>query len=183
MRVSLKSQYLFFGWCHAIPSKSKCRIRVFPFSFSDIPYFLPVVYIRTCIRTHSHPHVCVCVSHWFSFTIYVQSLDVLLHDDVIKWKHFPRNWPFVRGIRAGNSPVPVNSPHKGQWRGALMFSLICVWINGWVNNREAGDLRRCRGHYDVGVMETKCRHPIQPCGRIYFENVMLLFRYISMVEC
>ena len=50
------------------------------------------------------------------------------------------------------SPVPVNSLHKGQWRGVLMFSLICVWINGWVNNREAGDLRRHRGHYDVNVM-------------------------------
>ena len=47
---------------------------------------------------------------------------------------------------------PVNSPHKGQWCGALMFSLICVWINGWVNNREAGDLRRYRAHYDVTVM-------------------------------
>ena len=57
------------------------------------------------------------------------------HDDVIKWKHFPHNRPFVRGIHRS----PVNSPHKGQWRGALMFSLICVWINGWVNNREAGD--------------------------------------------
>ena len=58
------------------------------------------------------------------------------HDDVFKWKHFPRYWPFVRGIHR----FPVNSPHKGQWRGALMFSLICVWTNGWVNNREAGDL-------------------------------------------
>ena len=55
-------------------------------------------------------------------------------------------------ICAGNSPVPVNSPHKGQWRWALMFSLICAWINGWVNNREAGDLRRYRVHYDVIVM-------------------------------
>ena len=55
-------------------------------------------------------------------------------------------------ICAGNSPVPVNSPHKGQWRGAVMFSLICVWINGWVNNREAGDLRRYRTHYDVTIM-------------------------------
>ena len=60
---------------------------------------------------------------------------VSAHDDVIKWKHFPRYWPFVRGIHRS----PVNSPHKGQWRGALMFSLICVWMNGWVNNREAGD--------------------------------------------
>ena len=44
---------------------------------------------------------------------------------------------------------PVTSPHKGQWRGALMFSWICAWINGWVNNREAVDLRRHRSHYDV----------------------------------
>ena len=58
-----------------------------------------------------------------------------LHDDVIKWKPFPRYWPFVRGIHRS----PVNSPHKGQWRGALMISLICAWMNGWVNNREAGD--------------------------------------------
>ena len=75
------------------------------------------------------------------------------HDDVIKWKHFPRNWPFVRKIHRS----PVNFPHKGQWRGALMFSLIYVWINDWANNREAGDLRRQHGHYDVIVMF----HPLQ----------------------
>ena len=44
--------------------------------------------------------------------------------------------------------------HRWQWRGTLMFSLICVWINGWVNDREAGDLRRYRAHYDVTVMTT-----------------------------
>ena len=70
------------------------------------------------------------------------------HDDVIKWKHFPRYWPLVWGIHRS----PVNSPYKGQWRGALMFSLICVWINGWVNDRKAGDFRRYRAHYDVIVM-------------------------------
>ena len=62
---------------------------------------------------------------------------------------FPRYWPFARGIHRSS----VNSPHKGQWRGALMFSMICAWINDWVNNREAGDLRRHRAHYDVIVME------------------------------
>ena len=51
---------------------------------------------------------------------------------------------------AGNSPA--NSPHKGQWRGALMFLWSASWINGWVNNREAGDLRRHRAHYDATVM-------------------------------
>ena len=72
-----------------------------------------------------------------------------LHDDVIKWKHFLRHRLFVQGIHRS----PVNSPHKGQWRGALMFSLISVWINGWVNYREAGDLRRYGGLNDVTVME------------------------------
>ena len=52
---------------------------------------------------------------------------------------------------AGNSPSPVNSPHKGQWRGAFMFSLICARISAWVNNRAAGDLRRHRAHYDVTI--------------------------------
>ena len=63
---------------------------------------------------------------------HVHKPTIMMHDNVIKWKHFPRYWPFVRGIHRS----PVNSPHKGQWRGALMFSLICVWINdsqswGW----------------------------------------------------
>ena len=80
---------------------------------------------------------------------------VWCHDDVIKWKHFPRYWPFVRGIHRS----PVNSPHKGQWRGALIFSLICVWINDWVNTRETGDLRRYRVHYDVIVMVERCIVP------------------------
>ena len=46
---------------------------------------------------------------------------------------------------------PVNSSHKGQWCGALMFPLICAWINGCANNRNAGDLRCHRTHYDVTI--------------------------------
>ena len=65
-------------------------------------------------------------------------------DDIIRWKYFPRYWPFVWGIHRW----PVNSPHKGQWRWALMFSLI----GACVNNRDAGDLRRHRANYDVTVM-------------------------------
>ena len=70
--------------------------------------------------------------------------------DIIKWNHFLCCWPFVWGFPRS----PVNSPHKGQWHGALMFSLICAWINGWVNSGKAGDLRRHRAHYDVTVMRT-----------------------------
>ena len=70
----------------------------------------------------------------------------LSHDDVTKWKHFPRYWLFVRGIHQS----PVNSPHTAQWCGAFMFSLIC--LNGWVNNGEADVLRRHRAQYYVTVM-------------------------------
>ena len=44
------------------------------------------------------------------------------------------------------------SPHKGQWRGAMIFSLICAWTNGWVNNRYTSDLRHQYAHNDVTVM-------------------------------
>ena len=67
-------------------------------------------------------------------------------------RHQVETFSALLALGAGNSPVPVNSPHKGQWHGALMFSLICAWINDWVNNRQAGDLRRHCCHYDVNVM-------------------------------
>ena len=72
-------------------------------------------------------------------------------DDVIKWKHFPRYRPFVRGIHRS----PVNSTHKGQWRGTLMFPLICALNKRFSKHSEAGDLRRQCAHYDVTVMGIK----------------------------
>ena len=76
-----------------------------------------------------------------------------LHDEL---KHFPRYWLFVRG----NHRSPVNSPYKGQWRGALMRSFICAWFNGWENNHAAGDLRRHCTHYDVTVIRHFCPMPV-----------------------
>ena len=95
-------------------------------------------------------HNCNDIAHFNCWIAPYTRLYWIRDDDVIKWKHFPRNWPFVREIHRS----PVNFPHKGQWRGALMFSLIYAWINDWVNNREAGDLRRQHCHYDVFVMVT-----------------------------
>ena len=88
------------------------------------------------------------------------------HDDVIKWKHFPRYSSFVRRIHQS----PVNWPHKGQWRRVLMSSLICARINGCVNNGEAGDLRRHRAHYDVIVMR---EHRLWKGTRIPMVNIMM----------
>ena len=55
----------------------------------------------------------------------------------------------VTGLLWGNS---TNSPHKDQWRGALIISLICALTYGWVNHRNTDYLRRHRAHYDVTIM-------------------------------
>ena len=90
--------------------------------------------------------VCANVHHWWS-TIFRLNMPYITHDDVIKWKHIPRYWPFVRGIHRS----PVHSRTKAS-DAELWYFFICAWINGWVNNGEAGDLRHHRAHYDVTVM-------------------------------
>ena len=85
-----------------------------------------------------------------------------IHDYVIKWKHFPHYWPFVWGIHRW----PVTSPHRWQWRGAFMFSLICNWTNGWVNNWDAGDLRWYHAHYVINVM----------CGQITLHHSKIMLQ-------
>ena len=103
------------------------------------------------------------------------------------WRHqmetFSALLPFVRGIHRS----PVNSPHKGQWRRALMFTLICVWINGWVNNREAGDFRCQRAHYDVIVMYNFCTvlfyiHFYIPLWD-WLNQISAVFWHVSEINC
>ena len=88
---------------------------------------------------------------------------------------FPRYGPFVRGIHRW----PVNSPHKGQWRGVLVFSLICAWINGWVNNGEAGGLIRHHAHYDVTVM---IKLPFIPDKHIWKCHFIIPSNYMHFSE-
>ena len=92
--------------------------------------------------------------------------------DVIKWKHLPRYWPLQRG----NHRSPVNPPpHKSQWRGTWMFSLICARLNGWVNSREVGDLRRYRAHYEfIGMMFMINWHPLVPATTLLVKIMILM---------
>ena len=114
--------------CYATKNldKSYQKWNIIPSHPTKLHSFLP------CIHTHTfNTHTCT-------------------HFHIHSWwcyQHFPRYWPFV----ASNA---VNSMHKGQWRRALMFSLICAWINGWVNKGEAGVLRCHHAHHDVTVMFT-----------------------------
>ena len=81
------------------------------------------------------------------------------------WRHQMETFSASLALYGVIHRSSVNSPHKGQWRGALMFSLICAWINSWVNNCETGDLRRHRAHYDVIVMKEIARKSRPPGSR------------------
>ena len=119
------------------------------FKYSSVCVVYHIKFSRTGPANSGHStyihHVCIVIrAGYWSMAQQISAKRENVNDDIIEWKHFPRYWPFVQW--------PVNSPHKGQWRGALMVSLICAWINAWVNNREASNLRRHRTHYGVIVM-------------------------------
>ena len=125
------------------------------YQYRDYPFTkINVAYVTTRLKLSLYRRILQNISITFRHN----TLEIVLHnrisrDDVIKWKHFPRYWLIVRRIHR----LPVNFPHKGQWRGALMFSLSCAWMNSWVDNSEAGDLRRQRALYDVNVMANEER--------------------------
>ena len=68
------------------------------------------------------------------------------------WRHPMETFPALLVICAGNSPVTGEFPSQRPVTRNFGVSLICTWINDRVNNREAGDLRRHRAHYDVTVV-------------------------------
>ena len=114
------------------------KIEIWSFSKPKLQKLYSYVNRNIVLLCCAHFHCCMMTA---SGGVKAFASTFVAHDDVIKWKHFPRYWPFP--------------PHKGQWCGPLMFSWICVWINGWVNNGETGDLRRYRAHYDATVMQNR----------------------------
>ena len=113
------------------------------FNYKDFNY----TYIFMCyFSVYCHRSTGWKSSEENAFTTWYQ---IYSRHRVTKQRHFPCYWPFVRGIHWS----PVDSPRKGQWRGSLIFSLICAWTNGWANNHDACVLRRYRAHYDVTVKE------------------------------
>ena len=116
------------------------------------------------------------------------------------WRHQMETFSALLAICAGNSPVIGEFLQKAGWHGALMFSLICAWINGWVNNGDAGDLTRHRAHYDVAVMVCKCigakpsgwystqiaSQPFNSCIEIFLvelsRNIKWHLHFVSLLE-
>ena len=93
--------------------------------------------------------------HWLKFLRSVAKMLVIQGPvpSWTRWRHRMKTVSASLALCAGNSSVTGEFPHKGQWRGALIFSLICPWISGWANNREACNVRRHRGPNDVTVMD------------------------------
>ena len=110
--------------------------------------------VKRCIND-----IYVWLTHYIMVPCSIRYLNViacsLQHRAIISWwRHQMETFSALLAICAGNSPVTGEFPAKGQWHGALVFSLTCAWINGWVNTHEAGDLRHHHAHYDVTVMWT-----------------------------
>ena len=94
------------------------------------------------------------------------------------------------GAFTGHRWIPLT---KANDAGALKFSLICAWTNGGVNNRDAGDLRRHRAHYDVAVMSAfnSISHYVDlsyngtGCNVIQIFNLILysVIRFVSYFTC
>ena len=117
---------------------------------------------------HAYTHIVIYVYHinrglymYFRFTSFLFiKWHILLKSFSGKESRLLISYPWWRHQMETFSALPVKSAHKGQWRGALMFSLIHAWTNGWVNNRDAGDLARHRANYDVSVMRSKTDHEL-----------------------
>ena len=104
--------YGFSTWITTSPVK-RCKAEIWALAFEQMwrTYSLRFIF---SINTHIKNILGITNTPWYTRSLY--------HDNVIKWKHFPHYWPFVRGIHHS----PANSSHKGQWCGALMFPLICA---------------------------------------------------------
>ena len=95
------------------------------------------------------------------------NVQVYMHDDVIKLKHFPPYWPFVRVIHRS----PVNSPHKGHWRGVFgVFYDLCLnkrlskqMLRWWFETPSRSLCRYCNGfinwHRHISSYNTGAERP------------------------
>ena len=149
-----------------VNSRPKLRVVIMPTLSSQLAHRLqqrqppiPPVTTDFSLMVFFQHWLMICVfKHWLMICGFITLLLVLLLASTrfkSWWRHQMETFSALHAICAGNSLVTGEFPAKGQWRGALMFSLICAWVNVWANNREAGDLRRHRAHYDVTVMEMK----------------------------
>ena len=98
-----------------------------------------------------------------------------LYDDVIKWKHFPRNWPFVRGIHRSRW---IPTQRLVTWSFDVFFDLrlnkrLSKQPGGWWFETPSWLLwRQCNGNNNV---------PLH--WRIYLSPVAYGEGITSIIKC
>ena len=133
----------FCSWQASLNNwKKPWYIQQFPYMTAENnSYFMIKIFLMNVL--------CNWVQKLQKLYTYIERDSILVyHDDVIKWKHFPRNWPFVRRIHRSRWIPHTKASDAELW--CFLWSAVCM--SDWVNNREADDLRRHRGHYYVNVM-------------------------------
>ena len=150
MYQALVHQHWWIDWTNCFC----CTLRVEPIFWGSKDVFFFLIFLVSHCLQHKYT-----LRKWAKDSICrnntsnnVLHFILVKHYDVMKCEIFRVTGPLCGEFTGHQYRSPVNPPHKGQWRRALMFSVICSWIKAWVNNREAGDLRRHRAHYDVIVM-------------------------------
>ena len=143
--------------------------------------FLFACVCRIELKVYSHPggSGVFLLSTWLP-----QSYDIYSFSNFLWWRHQMETFSALLALCAGNSPV--NGEFPAQWRGTLMFYLICTWINGWVNNSKAGDLRCHRAHYGVTVMPKLSNLLVMKIGQlsaiIYATHFSWQISYLCMCK-
>ena len=140
-------------------SSNKYFILLAPLSILDAMLALVRPLMKWCSQTRVQWSWCwrngcsAGQSHWptGAFWSNFRNVALCIFCKTSWWRHQMETFSALLAL-SGIHRSSVNSPHKGQWRVALILALIGAWINGWVNNCEAGDLRRHRAHYNVTVM-------------------------------
>ena len=108
---------------------------------------------------------------------YIFIITLNLHTAVKRgwWRHQMETFSALLALSGGNSPVTSEFPPQRPVTRSFMFSLICAWINGWVNNREAGEGRHHSAHYDVIVMgQTHSTRDVLICIGLRLSSCWLL---------
>ena len=122
-------------WCKCITSLSN---------------FIQIYHISCHLGILHRATIHIIIMRNLTKVYHMSSLELYPDHDVIKWKHFPRYWPFVWEF-TGNGWIFLTKASDAELR-CFIFILSAPWINGWVNNHKAGDLRCHRAHYDIIVM-------------------------------
>ena len=136
------------GHLGPVTSETGLQLKYHKTSFIHNIYFSWCILLKFCTG-HGSMTVVLCAKFQKKIYRLRKMTNKIFAMDFAWWYHQMETFSALLALCEGHS---VDSPHKGQWHGALMFSLMCGWTNNWANNRDAGDLRRHHVHYDVTVM-------------------------------